>query len=438
MKILILGSGGREHALYEKLRKEKLEKVYFLPGNAGASQEDLVSVDVENFSQISQFIRQNEIDLVVVGPEKPLAMGIKDYLEKETKASVFGPTQKAAQLEASKVFAYEFMKAHDIPVPESMVAKNFAEAEKIIQNHHLPIVLKADGLAQGKGVSIHFERESAMQKAKDILENKIFSKAGDKLLISEFVKGNEASLFAICNGKEGIFFPVARDYKRLYDGDKGPNTGGMGSFAPADHLTEEQICFAKEKILAPILKEFHYTGILYIGLMVEGRKENDLKVIEFNVRFGDPEAQCLLSYMVGELTPYLLWSVGKLETVPKLKKSHFYTIPSGPGFVLNVVLAAQGYPENPIKGIEIKLPEKIPPAIQILHAGTIYQNEKIVSKGGRVLNILAKSPNLETAQKEVYDFIEKKLSKTLNLSLFHYRKDIGKIYVTSNGISAAG
>ncbi|MCS6985722.1 MAG: phosphoribosylamine--glycine ligase [Leptospiraceae bacterium] len=426
MKILVLGSGGREHALVKKLQKEKnVEKVFFLPGNAGCPPEDLLAGSLEDFDRIAHIVRQFSIDLVVVGPEKPLAAGIKDYLEQKVKVPVFGPSQSAAQLEASKVFAYRFMEKAAIPAAKSQVAKSLEEAKKILENFSLPVVIKVDGLAQGKGVSIHQDIASALEKLSDIFEKNIFGDAGRQVLISEFLRGREASLFAICNGREGIFLPVAQDYKRAFDGDEGPNTGGMGSYVPAKHLSEKHIAYAHEKILKPVLEEFHYTGVLYIGLMVHGREAHELSVIEFNCRLGDPEAQCILASLAGELLPYLLWSCGMIEVVPKLQRDGYFAVPTQNLAVVNVVLAARGYPDNPVKGIPISLPSKPVPNIDIIHAGTTYQNGQIISSGGRILNILATANNLVTARALAYDFIEKKLSCYLDFQQLHYRKDIG-------------
>ena len=426
MRILVLGSGGREHAIYLKLKSEAgNQRVFQLPGNGGTDPQDKLDGTLNDFTSIARQIRALKIDLVFVGPEQPLAEGISEYLQKETGVAVFGPDQRAAQLEGSKVFAYQFMKKAGIPTAKSIVIENLPEGLAAIEKHSLPIVLKVDGLAAGKGVSIHRDRASAKEKLIEIFEQRIFGQAGNRVLLCEFLSGTEASLFALCNGSEAIFLPVARDYKTVFENGEGPNTGGMGSYTPGDHLTPAQIAFAHQTIVKPVLQEFSYVGILYVGLMVHSSRADDISVIEFNCRLGDPETQCVMPYLAGDLTPYLLWACGRNNPIPKVAEEGFYRVPVKAGASLNVVLAAKGYPGDYEKDIPLKLPQKMPGDVHIVHAGTARIAEgQFVSKGGRILNIVATGNDTNDCRQKVYAFMEQ-LKTNNDFSRLHYRKDIG-------------
>jgi len=424
MRVLILGSGGREHALFIKISESPLVKeLYIAPGNGGISEHHKINLDVLDFNAIWKIATEKKIDLLVVGPEIPLAAGIKDFFRKNApELLVFGPDQNSARLEASKIFSYEFMVSAGIPTAKSNVAQSFGEAEKIIIKHPLPLVIKADGLAAGKGVSIHYDTTDALDKCREIFNDKIFGNSGDSILIQEFMSGKEASLFAICNGKEAIYLPTACDYKRVFDNGQGPNTGGMGSFSPGNILSPEHIEKTHRLVVEKVLQKFNYTGILYTGLMID---EPNINVVEFNCRLGDPETQCVLPQMESDLVPYLLWSCGKEEAPLRIKQNGYFTVPSKSGFCMNVVLTAAGYPDaNYVKNIPLKFPSDLPENLHIVHAGTRSENGNLLSNGGRIASIVVYDKNPDLARKKLYNFIDS--LKILNdFSNLHYRLDIG-------------
>jgi phosphoribosylamine--glycine ligase len=425
MRILILGSGGREHALFLKISQSPMvDQLFIAPGNGGCPTESKINIDINDFEAVYSAVVDYKIHMVVVGPEIPLAGGIKDYFaEKIPELMVFGPAQRSAMLEASKVFSYQFMVKAGIPTAKSSVAENLQEAEIILKNHPMPVVIKADGLAAGKGVSIHHDKSDAIARCKEIFEDKIFGDSGNQILFQQFLTGSEASLFAICNGKEAIYLPTACDYKRAYDNGQGPNTGGMGSFSPGNILSPEHIARAHREIVQKVIDEFQYTGVLYTGLMISG---DDLSVIEFNCRLGDPETQSVLPMMESDLVPYLIWSCGGEEIPFQIKLNGFFSVPAKPGYTINVVLAANGYPGDYSKNIPLKFPENIPENIHIVHAGTAIDNDQLVSTGWRIVNIVSYDKDPETARKKVYGFIDS--LKLLNdFSKLHYRMDIGNL-----------
>ncbi len=434
MRILILGSGARENALYCALQKSNLsEIVYVLPGNAGIQSKLLVKgVSVIDFDSILKFVKLNNINLLVVGPEIPLALGIKDFFIKyKPDTLVFGPDAKAAKLEASKSFAIKYMQQNDIPTAKSHISYLLDDALKIVQKHALPIVIKADGLAGGKGVSIHYNREEVKNKLTEIFVDKFLGKAGNSIIIQSFMKGKEASLFAICNGKEAIYLPATQDYKPIFENNQGPNTGGMGAHLPTEHLTEEQISFVHKKIVTPILKDFSYTGVLYIGLMIHSNDSEDISVVEFNCRFGDPEIQTILAILETDILPYFLWACGHSKMIPKVKANGFYYIPFKNKASVNVVLSAKGYPGNYSKNIIFSLP-KIPDKIQVIHATTSFCNrnrkgniQQYFSQGGRILNIIATDYDINTARDLAYSYLDDFSKINFNqISNFYFRKDI--------------
>ena len=423
MRILVLGSGGREHALYLKLAESQMvSEIYFAPGNGGVPQERCFALDIMDFEAVERLVLEKSIDLLVVGPEAPLAGGIKDFFHnRHPGIKVFGPDGHSAKLEASKVFSWEFMDRKGIPTAKSAVGHNLEESLAILQEHSLPVVIKADGLAAGKGVSIHNDRASAEAVLHDIFEKDLFGEAGSKVLFQEFMEGKEASLFALCNGKDAIYLPTACDYKRANDDGEGPNTGGMGSYSPGEILTADHIDFIHTHIVQKVLDEFHYTGILYVGLMVHG---DSVSVVEFNCRLGDPETQCVLPRIETDLLPYLLWSCGAKSGVFKIKEQGHYLLPSKPGYAMNVVLAASGYPGSYEKSIPLPLPEKLPEGVHIVHAGTAQKDGSLVSTGGRILSVVGYDQKASGAREKVYSFIEE-LKKSLDFGRLHYRKDIG-------------
>ena len=447
MRILVLGNGGRENALYHKIKQSSLvSKVYVTPENGGVDKEDQVNLDILNFEDVILFLKENLIQLVVVGPEIPLAKGIKNILKQRIpEVMIFGPDAFAAQLEASKVFSVEYMLKRNMPTAKTHICTSLSQATEVISKHTLPIVIKADGLAAGKGVSIHKDRASAQTRLEEIFIKKIFGDAGNQVLIQEFMVGIEASLFAICNGKEAVYLPTAQDYKRVFDSDEGPNTGGMGSYCPANNLTPQQIAFVHEKITTPILKDFSYTGLLYIGLMIHSQEESDISIVEFNCRFGDPETQVILPMLETDLVPYLLWASGDdclipyiqkrcelflqdgkfgPESVPYKRVVDYKYIPYKPGMCINVVMASKGYPETYEKNIQFSLPP-LKDNISVIHAGSIAVGENTyMSTGGRILSIVGYGHNKESIRNEIYSYINDIQKKNTNFLKFHFRKDI--------------
>ena len=440
MNVLILGSGAREHALYHAIQKSKLVKaVYGLPGNSGFQPESLVTgISITDFDSILNFVESKDIKLIVVGPEEPLALGIKDFfLSKKSDTFVFGPDANSSQLEASKAFAVNYMQKNNIPTAKSYISHSLSDSLHIIEEHSLPVVIKVNGLARGKGVSIHTNKEEAKNKLQEIFVNKLFGKAGESVVIQSFMNGKEASLFALMNGKEAIYLPKAQDYKPVFDDNRGPNTGGMGAISPAKHLTEEQMSFVHRRVVTPILKDFSYTGILYIGLMVHSNRFDDISVVEFNCRFGDPEIQTILPILEVELLPYFLWSCGHSEIVSKVKANGFYYLPFKNQISINVVLTAQGYPSSQPKEIYFSIPQA-PKGVQVIHASTTLvtlpntedHTYTHVSQGGRILNIIATSSNIIMARALAYNYIKdfSKMNAT-QMSKFHFRRDIGLSHV---------
>lgn len=430
-KVLILGSGGREAAIYKKLAKsQNIEKLFALPGNAGTA--NALHGKVDNIPAIIETVKKENFDLVVVGAEVPLCMGIVDEFAKALPhVKIFGPDKYAAQLEGSKIFSHRFMSENDIPTAKG--TELYQPNKSILENHSLPIVIKADGLAAGKGVSIHHSISDAEKKVSELLEEKILGESGASVLLQECLTGTEASLFALMNGSDALILPTARDYKRAYDKDEGPNTGGMGSYSPGNHLSDEHIAYAREKIIEPILQKFHYKGVLYIGLMVHSAKYDDLSVIEFNCRFGDPETQSILPRIEGDLLEYILWSTGMDIPVMRIRNNGFDSVPASKEVCFNVVLAAKGYPGSYKKGIEIHLPHAMPQGIHIIHAGTESLGKTnndgamhvtVKSNGGRIINIVGRSDTIENAKERVYDFIE--VLRGLNdFTKIQFRTDIG-------------
>lgn len=427
MRILILGSGGREHAIYLKLSEsDKVEKLFFAPGNAGVGSENRLQLDMSDFEAVAAAVSGHEIDMVVVGPEAPLAAGLVDYLNEKTPGVyVFGPDKNGARLEASKAFAAEFMKKAGIPAAISTEAVSFDEALKVLAGHSLPVVIKADGLAAGKGVSIHRDKKEAEAKLNEIFNEDIFGEAGSRVLFQTFLEGTEASLFAICNSTEAIVMPTARDYKPVFEKGQGPNTGGMGSACPGDALNDSHIAFIQSRIIEPVLREFKYRGVLYIGLMIHSEKGDDLSVVEFNCRFGDPETQSILPMLEEDLLPYLLWSAGKELPAARVKKEGYEQVPVKPGVSVNTVLTAAGYPGSYAKGLSLRLPEKLPENVHIVHAGTAEKDGRLVSAGGRILNVVALSDSFENARKNIYAVLDDFIAANEPDS-FHFRRDIAE------------
>jgi len=388
MNVLVVGSGGREHALVWKLRQSSLvNKLYCAPGNAGiALHAEQVPLKVTDIEGLLRFAKDNEVDLTVVGPEQPLVLGIADEFERED-LRIFGPTSAAASLEGSKAFAKEFMMRHGVPTARfrSFGPNEQHEAERFITESQAPIVIKADGLAAGKGVMVCGSTEAALLALHEVLVKRLFGSAGDRVVVEEFLEGEEASVFAITDGDRFVTLASAQDHKRILDGDEGKNTGGMGAYAPAPLITKELHMRIVEEIITPTLKGMRqegtpYRGCLYCGLMIT---EAGPKVIEFNSRFGDPESQVVVPLIDGDFAQLLLSAAeGRLDS--SLLKQH-------PASAVCVVMASRGYPDDyetgkEIQGLDSTRPEE---GIVVFHAGTRYDGEKIVTSGGRVLGVTA-------------------------------------------------
>ena len=415
MKVGVIGSGGRENAICHNLKKStKIDKIFCFPGNAGtASIAENIDFDLSDFENFKKFILNNQIELVVVGPEKPLVEGIVDYLEK-FNIKVFGPNKIASQLEGSKIFTKKLCEKFNIPTAKFGVFSNKIEAKKFLENSNFPNVIKADNLASGKGVYICNNFEESNVAINEIFNGK-FGKANN-LLIEEFLEGEEMSYFVISDGKTIKNFGTAQDHKRVLEGDKGKNTGGMGAYSPSRLISDELENKIIQKIIRPTLKGLEeintsFKGFLYAGLMIVN---NEPYLIEYNVRMGDPECQTILPKLKTDLADILLACCdGKLDEVDIQwlnKKS------------LCVVLCSKGYPDSFLKNVEIENLEQIEISNMnyLFHAGTIKKDNKIYAVGGRVLNFVSVSDNFLDSKKNIIDNIER-----LNWPGGFYRKDIG-------------
>lgn len=429
MRILILGSGGREHALYRKIKASPhTEKVTVWPGNGLIPKQDRVaqSAITDNFTALADYITQERVDCTVVGNEAPLVAGVRDFLKsKFPQHWVFGPDQAGAQLEGSKAFADDFMRAAHIPHGESVIANSLTEALEALPKHPLPVVIKADGLAAGKGVSIHHDHASAELRLREIFDRRIFGDSGNRVLLQRFLSGIEASLFALCNGEEALLLPVARDYKRALDGDAGENTGGMGAYCPGEHLSDGQKQFVREKIIVPVLQKFRYRGLLYVGLMVKSTRDDDVAVVEFNCRFGDPETQSILHLIEGDLLEYLLWTDGYAVHFPVLQSGMLKLIPYRRGAVVNVVIAARGYPGDFAKDIPLQFPENRNKELHITGAGITERDGRLYSTSGRIANVVAYGKDRDEARRIAYDYLERFAAANIAVrEQLYWRSDI--------------
>lgn len=417
MKILIVGGGGREHAIAWKLAQSpRVEKLYCAPGNPGiAEQAECVAIGAEDIAGICRFAAEHQIDLVVVGPEVPLAMGIVDALE-AVGVKAFGPNRKCAQLESSKAFTKAFLDRHQIPTAKYQEFTDAEELKKVIGLFGFPMVLKADGLAAGKGVVIAENRAEAEKAIDEMMSDKIFGSAGERIVVEEFLTGIETSM--LCFVDEHTILPMesAQDYKRIFDEDKGPNTGGMGTYSPSLILTEELHRQIKERVLEPTLKGFQqdgldFKGVLFVGLMIG---EDGPKVIEFNNRFGDPETQSVLPRMKNDL-------LDVLEAVVENRLAG-QTLSWDQRRAVCVILASAGYPGTYKKDDEIMGLQDVEEDILVFHSGTAAKEGKIVTQGGRVLGVTALGDTHDDARQHAYDNIAR-----IDFAGAQYRKDIGLI-----------
>lgn len=418
LNILVIGSGGREHALVWKLAQSRhVKNIFCAPGNAGISKlATCVDIKADDLEGLLSFALAEKIGLTVVGPEAPLSMGIVDIFEKKG-LKVFGASKKAAQIEGSKSFSKNLMVKYNISTAEGQSFTNFDQAEKYIKRQGKPLVLKADGLAAGKGVLICETEKESLDALKTIMKDKAFGDAGSKVVIEECLVGEEASFLALTDGKTVLSLPTSQDHKRIFDEDKGPNTGGMGAYSPAplvDSILHDKIM---KEIMIPTVKAMEaegapYKGILYAGLMID---RDQIKVLEFNARFGDPEAQPLLMRVKNDLVELMMACIdGNLDK---------HTIDMDDRAAVCLVMAAGGYPDSYAKGSEISGLEdaaKIKDVV-VFHAGTSLKNDKVVTSGGRVLGVTALGDTVEKAIEKAYQAAGK-----ISWDKAYYRKDIGK------------
>lgn len=418
MKVLVVGSGGREHALCWKLRQSpELTELYCAPGNPGiGALADRVDIAPEEIQELAGFASAMAIDLVVVGPELPLSLGLADELIGRG-VRVFGPRKAAAELEGSKVFAKEFMARHGIPTAEFVVAHDRSEAERAAKRFGVPVVLKADGLAAGKGVVVATDAEELERGLATIFDDRRFGNAADRVVVERFLEGEEVSFMALADGERLLPLATARDYKRLGDDDSGPNTGGMGAHSPSGLLSSEQGARILEKILKPTLaglaeENRRFVGVLYAGLMLTSEGP---QVLEFNARFGDPECQVVMLRLEDDLLPVLESAAAGGFNVSRL---HFRKEAAAV-----LVLASDGYPERPVKGEPIEGLEAAAahPSVQVFHAGTATVDGRVVAAGGRVLNVAASGPDLAEALKRAYA-----AAGEISWPSKRFRRDIGR------------
>lgn len=414
MNILVIGSGGREHAIAWKVRQSpRLKNLYALPGNPGTAElaENVSGISMDDHAAVVDFCREKSIDLVIVGPEAPLAAGLADSLSVEG-IQCFGPKRAAAEIEASKVFAKDFMTRHQIPTARYATFRQFEDAIRYLNSRDYPIVIKASGLAAGKGVILPETMDEAKATLKSVLVDKAFGEAGDEVVIEERLMGQEVSLMAFSDGISVVPMLPAQDHKRLLDQDEGPNTGGMGAYAPAPIFTADMMDEALELVLKPTVNGLRregtpFVGVLYAGLMLT---PNGIRVLEFNSRFGDPETQVVLPLLETDLLEIADACVN--GTLPNVK------VQWKKGSAVCVVLASRGYPEKVESGKSVVIGE-LPGDMVCFHAGTKMHNENIITSGGRVFGLTTWASNLDNALTKVYSNVRK-----ISFEGMHYRKDI--------------
>jgi len=416
MKLLVIGSGGREHALAWRLaQSDKVQKIYIAPGNAGTAREDgLENLPVTDIHQLVAFARDNGIHATVVGPEAPLAAGIVDAF-RAAGLRIFGPTKAAAQLESSKDFAKQFMYRHGIPTAKFSTFTDAAAAHAYIDAEGAPIVVKADGLAAGKGVVVAMTSDEAHRAIDDMLAGNKLGSAGSRVVIEEFLDGEEASFIVMADGHHALPLATSQDHKRLKDDDQGPNTGGMGAYSPAPVVTPEIHARVMREVIMPTIHGMEkdgilFTGFLYAGLMI--KPDGSLKVLEFNCRMGDPETQPIMLRLKSDLTELVDAAIdGRLD---KIEAEWDRRV------ALGVVLAAHNYPETPRKGDIIEGLGKPEADTHVFHAGTTDKDGHVVTAGGRVLCVTALGDTVKSAQKRAYE-----IADGIRFDGMQYRRDIG-------------
>ena len=416
MKILVIGNGGREHAMAWRLAQgAKVQKVFVAPGNAGTALEDGVeNVDITSIPDLVTFVKREHIELTVVGPEAPLAAGVVDAFRAEG-LKIFGPTKAAAQLESSKDFAKCFMTRHNIPTAFFETFSDIAAAKAYVEKHGAPIVIKADGLAAGKGVVVAMTKVEAFDAIDMMLSDNKLGDAGARVVVEEFLAGEEASFIVMVDGKNVLAMATSQDHKRLLDGDKGPNTGGMGAYSPAPVVTPTIHARVLREVIQPVVKGMesegiNYTGFLYAGLMID--PHGGIKVLEFNCRMGDPETQPIMLRLKSDFANIVEHAIdGTLDKVEAEWDRRT---------ALGVVMAAANYPDTPRKGDVITgLPKKLED-VHVFHAGTTMQNGKVVTNGGRVLCVVALGDMVKHAQNHAYA-----IADTIHFDGSQMRRDIG-------------
>lgn len=415
MKILLVGSGGREHAIAWKLaQNSKVEKIYCAPGNGGTALEDKCeNVKVSGNENLLQFAKENNIDLTVVGPENPLCEGIVD-LFKESNLKIFGPDKKAAMLEGSKSFSKDFMKKYGVKTAEYGVFSNKEEAIKYVENCEIPVVIKADGLAAGKGVVICESKEEAISTLEDFMSKDIFKGAGQRVVIEEFLEGVEASILSITDGKVVLPFVSSKDHKQIFDGNKGANTGGMGTIAPNPYCTEEVLKAFEADIMKPTLKgiqeeDMDFKGIIFFGLMI---CKKGVYLLEYNVRMGDPETEVVLPLMESDFLELIEAAIEENLSSKEVKFKN--------ASACCIIAASKGYPGSYEVGFEIRGTETV--TGKVFSAGTELKEGKLLTKGGRVLGVTSIGESLEETRASAYKNIE-----AIDFEGIYYRKDIGEI-----------
>ncbi|MCF7805608.1 MAG: phosphoribosylamine--glycine ligase [Candidatus Marinimicrobia bacterium] len=417
MKVLVIGSGGREHTIAWKVAQSpRLSKLYIAPGNAGtASLGENVDIGASDIDELVEFAKENEIDLTIVGPEQPLVDGVVDAFQ-EAELAIFGPDKAAAQLEGSKAFSKDFMARHNIPTASYKTFNNFRPAKEYLKTVSLPVIVKASGLAAGKGVIICQSIGEALDALEDIMKRHAFGEAGDKVVIEEFLQGEEVSIIAITDGENYKMLLPSQDHKPAYDGGRGPNTGGMGAYAPAPVASEEVVEIVRKDIIEPTLtgmkEEGHqYTGFLYCGLMIT---RDGPKVLEYNCRLGDPETQVILPLLESDL----------LDVLESVIEGGFAEEPVelSDDFATCVVAASGGYPGKYSKGKEITgLSDVDADYAEVFHAGTKERKGKIVTDGGRVFGVTCRGETLQKSIDRVYEELDK-----IKFNGMQFRSDIGR------------
>jgi phosphoribosylamine--glycine ligase len=417
MKILVVGSGGREHTLVWKLASSPMvKKLFAAPGNAGmAEQAECVDIKVEDLSGLADFAQKNTIDLTVVGPELPLTLGIVDEFEKRN-LKILGPSKLAAEIEGSKVFAKQFMKKYHIPTASFKIFDQPEAASDFVKSSPMPLVIKADGLAAGKGAIIVEDTQSALATIKKIMVDKVFGEAGSRIVVEDFLEGEELTVLAFTDGETTVPMLSSQDHKKIFDGDSGPNTGGMGAYAPATVADEKMIKRIFDEVLEPTVSGMKMEGRTFKGILYAGMMMTELgpKVMEFNCRFGDPEAQVILPLLKSDLAEIFLSMIDGELSLQEVEWSD--------DFAVCVVLASAGYPGKYEKGKKIfgLAKARLTKEVLIFHAGTRKEKDRIFTNGGRVLGITATDKSMEKAIEKAYAAADK-----IEFEGMQYRKDIG-------------